>query len=75
MVAIQLYSPIRDLSDLANLIYTASASAERIIEFLDEEPSVPDAFAIAALVGGPISVLGGRALSRRELATRPRVRR
>ena len=30
------------------------------------------AFAVAALVGGPVSVLGGRALSRRELATRPR---
>ena len=29
------------------------------------------AFAVAALVGGPISVLGGRALSRRELATAP----
>jgi len=28
------------------------------------------AFAVAALVGGPISVLGGRALSRRELAAR-----
>jgi len=33
------------------------------------------AFAVAALVGGPISVLGGRALSNRELAVRPRVRR
>ena len=38
----QLYSPIRGLSRLANTIYSASAGAERIIEFLDEEPSVGD---------------------------------
>src|SRR3954447_142290 len=38
----QLYSPIRGLSRLANTIYSASAGAERIIEFLDEEPSVRD---------------------------------
>ena len=42
----QLYSPIRGLSRLANPIYAASAGAERIIEFLDQRPSVvesPDA--------------------------------
>src|SRR4051795_7740776 len=40
----QLYSPIRGLSRLANTIYSASAGAERIIEFLDEEPSVKDGY-------------------------------
>ena len=35
-----LYRPIRGLSSLLNSIYSASAGAERIIEFLDEEPSV-----------------------------------
>ncbi len=38
----QLYSPIRGLSRLSNTFYSASASAERIIEFLDEEPEVAD---------------------------------
>jgi ATP-binding cassette, subfamily B, bacterial len=38
----QLYSPIRGLSRLANSIFSASAGAERIIEFLDERPSVTD---------------------------------
>jgi ATP-binding cassette, subfamily B, bacterial len=38
----QLYSPIRGLGKLANSIYSASAAAERIIEFLDLEPSVAD---------------------------------
>jgi ATP-binding cassette subfamily B protein len=36
----QLYRPIRGLSSLLNSFYSASAGAERIIEFLDEEPSV-----------------------------------
>ncbi|HEU4493002.1 MAG TPA: ABC transporter ATP-binding protein, partial [Rubrobacteraceae bacterium] len=36
----QLYGPIRGLSSLLNSFYSASAGAERIIEFLDEEPSV-----------------------------------
>src|ERR687885_524547 len=36
----QLYSPIRGLSQLANTVYSASASAERIIEFLDQRPAV-----------------------------------
>ncbi len=35
-----LYRPIRGLSSLLNSFYSASAGAERIIEFLDEEPSV-----------------------------------
>ncbi|CAN5320464.1 N/A [soil metagenome] len=42
----QLYRPIRDLGELGTSIYSASASAERIIEFLDQSPLVterPDA--------------------------------
>src|SRR5919197_63674 len=37
-----LYSPIRGLAKLANTIHGASAGAERIIEFLDEQPPVRD---------------------------------
>src|SRR4051794_2528126 len=36
----QLYTPIRSLGKLVNRIYSASAAAERIIEFLDETPAV-----------------------------------
>jgi ABC-type multidrug transport system fused ATPase/permease subunit len=36
----QLYTPVRSLGKLVNRIYSASAAAERIIEFLDETPSV-----------------------------------
>ncbi|MFC0597270.1 ABC transporter ATP-binding protein [Streptomyces palmae] len=35
-----LYSPIHNLSQLANAFYAASASAERIIELLDQRPQV-----------------------------------
>jgi ATP-binding cassette, subfamily B, bacterial len=38
----RLYGPIRGLSSLLNTIYSASAGAERIIEFLDQQPSVTD---------------------------------
>jgi ABC-type multidrug transport system fused ATPase/permease subunit len=38
----QLYSPIRGLSRLTNTFYAASASAERVIELLDETPAVRD---------------------------------
>ncbi|MFE2090481.1 ABC transporter ATP-binding protein [Streptomyces sp. NPDC059460] len=38
-----LYSPIRGLSHLTNTFYAASASAERIIELLDQRPQVVDA--------------------------------
>ena len=38
----QLYSPIRGISGLLNSFYSASAGAERIIEFLDEKPSVTE---------------------------------
>jgi ATP-binding cassette subfamily B protein len=37
-----LYSPIRGLSKLVNSLYGASAGAERIIELLDERPSVQE---------------------------------
>jgi ATP-binding cassette subfamily B protein len=37
-----LYRPIRGLSSLLNSLYSASAGAERIIEFLEEKPSVED---------------------------------
>ena len=36
----QLYGPIRAFGGLANTAYAASAGAERIIEILDEKPSV-----------------------------------
>jgi ATP-binding cassette subfamily B protein len=38
----QLYSPIRRLGRLVNTVHAASASAERIIELLDEQPIVAD---------------------------------
>jgi ABC-type multidrug transport system fused ATPase/permease subunit len=36
----QLYSPVRGMSRLVNRIHAASAAAERIIEMLDQKPSV-----------------------------------
>lgn len=39
----KLYSPVRGLSKLLNTIYSASASAERVIEFLEEKPMVKEA--------------------------------
>lgn len=39
----KMYSPVRGLSRLGTTFYTASASAERIIELLDEQPQVVDA--------------------------------
>ncbi len=38
----QMYSPIRRLGRLINTMHAASASAERIIELLDEQPAVTD---------------------------------
>jgi len=38
----KLFSPIRGMSRLTTGLYAASASAERVIEFLDEEPSATD---------------------------------
>ncbi|WP_330308801.1 MULTISPECIES: ABC transporter ATP-binding protein [unclassified Streptomyces] len=39
----KLYGPLRDLSHLSNTFYAASASAERIIELLDQRPQVVEA--------------------------------
>ncbi|WP_405479076.1 ABC transporter ATP-binding protein [Streptomyces sp. NBC_00009] len=39
----KLYGPLRDLSRLSNTFYAASASAERIIELLDQRPQVVEA--------------------------------
>ncbi len=50
----QLYGPIRDLSRLSNTIFAAAAGAERIIELLEERPSVvdrPDAVALTDVRG------------------------
>jgi subfamily B ATP-binding cassette protein MsbA len=38
----QMYGPVRDLSSLSNTIFAASAGAERIIELLEERPTVSD---------------------------------
>ncbi|WP_085994080.1 ABC transporter ATP-binding protein [Oceanobacillus senegalensis] len=38
----KLYSPVRKLSKLLNTIYSASASAERVIEFMKEKPMVKE---------------------------------
>jgi ATP-binding cassette subfamily B protein len=54
----QLYSPVRGLSRLVNRIHAASAAAERIIEMLDQQPSV---------VGSSGAVDLGRAQGRLEL--------
>ncbi|HJQ28673.1 MAG TPA: ABC transporter ATP-binding protein, partial [Rubrobacter sp.] len=48
----QLYTPIRGLSSLLNSFYSASAGAERVIEFLDQEPSVRDGPWARPLYGG-----------------------
>jgi ATP-binding cassette subfamily B protein len=36
----QLYSPVRNLGELSNNLFSAAAGAERIIELLDEHPAV-----------------------------------
>jgi ATP-binding cassette, subfamily B, bacterial len=38
----KLFSPVRGLSRLTTGLFSASASAERVIEFLDERPAVAD---------------------------------
>ena len=45
----QLYRPIRGISGLLNSFYAASAGAERVIEFLDERPSVTEKAGAVAL--------------------------
>jgi ATP-binding cassette, subfamily B, bacterial len=54
----QLYSPVRGMSRLVNRIHAASAAAERIIEMLDQRPSVAESPSAAEL---------GRAKGRLEL--------
>jgi ABC-type multidrug transport system fused ATPase/permease subunit len=49
----QLYSPLRDLSRLSNTIFAASAGAERVIELLEEQPTVTDRPGAVPL--GPVS--------------------
>jgi ATP-binding cassette subfamily B protein len=38
----RLYSPIRGAGKLSNTVFAASASAERIIELLNQQPDVPE---------------------------------
>ncbi|WP_174615890.1 ABC transporter ATP-binding protein [Virgibacillus ihumii] len=38
----KLYSPVRGLSKLLNTIYSASASAERVIEYMEKKPMVKE---------------------------------
>ena len=38
----RLYSPVRGLSRLLNTIFSASASAERVIEFMEQKPQVAE---------------------------------
>jgi ATP-binding cassette, subfamily B, bacterial len=50
----QLYSPIRGLGRLTNRLFAATAAAERVIEVLDERPSVserPDAASLGRARG------------------------
>ncbi len=50
----QMYGPVRDLSSLSNTIFAASAGAERIIELLEERPTVadsPDARPLSRVAG------------------------
>ncbi|HWI08289.1 MAG TPA: ABC transporter ATP-binding protein, partial [Solirubrobacteraceae bacterium] len=47
----QLYGPVRDLSRLSNTIFAAAAGAERVVELLEERPSVVDRPGAVALSG------------------------
>ncbi len=38
----QLYGPVRELSSLANRIFVAAAGAERVLELLEEQPTVTE---------------------------------
>ena len=54
----QLYGPIRELSSLSNTIFAAAAGAERVIELLEERPSVVDRPGATPLadVGGEVEL-------------------
>ena len=54
----QMYGPIRGLTQLANSVFSAAAAAERIIEFLDEKPGVPDGEKRLGRARGEIDVDG-----------------
>ena len=54
----RMYGPIRGLIQLTNSIYSASAGAERLIEFLDEEPAVRDGTKTLGRARGDIEVDG-----------------
>src|SRR3954452_13725620 len=41
----KVFSPVRGLSRLTTVLFSASAAAERVIEFLDERPAVADPLA------------------------------
>jgi len=57
----QLYSPIRALGQLSNSIFAAAAGAERVLELLNEAPTVtdaPHARPLPARVRGQLDVCG-----------------
>jgi ABC-type multidrug transport system fused ATPase/permease subunit len=51
----QLYSPIRGLTRLSNTIYSASAGAERIVELLEQQPSVRERPGAVPVRPGPVA--------------------
>jgi len=51
----RLYSPIRGAGRLSNTLYAASASAERIIDLLSQQPDVREPAKPRSLPGGPES--------------------
>jgi ATP-binding cassette, subfamily B, bacterial len=54
----RMYGPVKGLTQLANSIFSASAAAERVIEFLDEKPGVPDGSGTLGRVRGELEVDG-----------------
>jgi ABC-type multidrug transport system fused ATPase/permease subunit len=58
----QLYGPVRELSSLANRIFAAAAGAERVLELLDERPTVVERPGATALgrTRGDIELRGVR---------------
>ena len=57
----QLYAPIRSLGGLANEVFAAAAGAERVLELLDQRPSVadrPGARPLPAPVRGHVELRG-----------------
>ena len=52
----RMYGPIKGLTSLANSLYSASAAAERVIEFLDEKPGVRDGSRTIGRARGEIEI-------------------